>query len=264
MPAAIQTPPTLLRVAAVAFLATALVSCRTSKAVVASTKVKPSDFLEHAAELKEDRNRSPFLGNWWTNDPKLISAAIALRKIYIPPVQIDEVRPMKNVLSKTEFTEERRRKKLDELAKFATEEFKKAFKAAKHTEHEIVDEAAPDALTLQLHILEFEPNAFTGFLARETVDLLTLPAVGDLISKPLRGVITLEGRLLEPKSGKPVFEFADREESKSIIILPVQETYPTGQARFAIREWARQFELLMRDDPGERAKDSSPIRLWAF
>ncbi len=244
--------------------ALSLPSCQTAKTVVAATVVKPSAFLTHGTELKEDRNRSPFLGNWWTPDAALQTAAAITRRLYIAPVRFHETRPMKNVLARAEFSDERRAAKLLKLADYAHERFTRAFKSAKHTDHEIVPEDAPDALRLELQILEFEPNAISGFLARETVDLFTLPAVGDLISKPLRSVITIEGRLIEPKSGKPVFEFADREEAKSVILLPVQETYPTGQARFAIREWAEQFELLMRDDPGKRARDSLPVRLWAF
>jgi hypothetical protein len=248
----------------VALAASLLCSCKTAKSVVASVSVKPSAFLTHGSQLKEDRARSAFLGNWWNADKKLQAASEATRKLYISPVRIDAVRPMKNYLAKVEFSDERRQKKLTELASYARKQFSKAFQNTKNPRYEIVDAPAKDAMTLDLHLLEWEPNAFSGFLARETIDLITFPAVGDLIWKPVRAATAIEGRLIEPRSKKPVFEFADKEEAKTVLILPVQEAFPTGQARYAIREWARQFELMTQNDPKKRPKDSSPIQIWAF
>lgn len=259
--------PTLIRRASlllVALAASLLCSCKTAKSVVASVSVKPSEFLTHGTQLKEDRSRSAFLGNWWTSDKQLKTAAETAKKLYISPVRIDAVRPMKNYLAKVEFSDERRQKKLAELASYAQKRFIKAFKDSKSPRYEIVATPAEDAMTLDLHLLEWEPNAFTGFIARETIDLITFPAVGDLIWKPVRAATAIEGRLIEPRSKKPVFEFADKEEAKTIIVLPVQEAFPTGQARFAIREWARQFEIMTRNDPEKRPRDSSPIQIWGF
>lgn len=247
-----------------ALAASLLCSCKTAKSVVASVSVKPSAFLMHGKDLKEDRSKSPFLGNWWTNDKKLQAAADEKTQIYIAPVSIDAVRPMQNYLAKVEFSDKRRQKKLEELAKYAHKKFVSAFKGAKHPRYTVVDAPSKDAMTLDLHLLEWEPNAFTGFIARETIDLLTFPAVGDLIWKPVRASTTIEGRLIEPKSKKPVYEFADKEEAKTIIVIPVQEAYPTGQARFAIREWARQLQLVLHKEPHKKPVDSSPIQLWGF
>ncbi|MBL9184151.1 MAG: DUF3313 family protein [Verrucomicrobiaceae bacterium] len=247
-----------------ALAASLLCSCKTAKSVVASVSVKPSAFLTHGNELKEDRSKSPFLGNWWTNDKKLQAAADEKTQIYIAPVSIDAVRPMQNYLAKVEFSDKRRQKKLEELAKYAHKKFVSAFKGAKHPRYTVVDAPSKDAMTLDLHLLEWEPNALSGFIARETIDLLTFPAVGDLIWKPVRASTTIEGRLIEPKSKKPVYEFADKEEAKTIIVIPVQEAYPTGQARFAIREWAKQLQLVLHKEPHKKPVDSSPIQLWGF
>ncbi len=268
MPAATSIParrPHLqLQLLILAFTASVLCSCKTAKSIVASVSVKPSEFLTHGHQLKEDRSRSAFLGNWWTADKKLQAAVEAKKKLYISPVRIDAVRPMKTRLAKAEFSDKRREKKLIELAEYAHKRFMKAFQGAKDPRYTIVDAPSRDALTLDLHILEWEPAAFTGFLAREAIDLITFPAVGDLLWKPVRAATVIEGRLIEPRSKRPVFEFADKEEAKTTIVLPVQEAYPTGQARFSIREWARQLELLLRNEPGKRPRDSSPVQIWSF
>jgi hypothetical protein len=264
MPAAALPFNRALALVLTLFMASSLSSCRTAKGVLSSISVKPSSFLTHGSELKEDRTRSAFLGNWWASNKRLQDASAAATKIHIAPVRIDAVRPMQNYLAKLEFSNQRRGKKLEELARYTQQRFEKAFRESKQPRFTVVDAPAKDALTLELHLLEWEPGAFTGFLARETIDLLTFPAVGDLIWKPERAATAIEGRLIEPRSQKPVFEFADKEEAKTIIVIPVQEAYPTGQARYAIREWARQLELMLQKAPTKIPKDSSPIQIWGF
>ena len=109
-----------------------MISCRTAKSVVAAVDVKPTKMLPHGSELKENRKRSPFIGNWWTTDKKLQAASDQNTQLYISPVRIDAVRPMQNYLAKVEFSDERRQKKLEELAKYAHKKFVSAFKSAKH------------------------------------------------------------------------------------------------------------------------------------
>jgi hypothetical protein len=132
MPHAAQTLIRHTSVLLVALAASLLCSCKTAKSVVASVSVKPSEFLTHGPQLKEDRGRSAFLGNWWNADKKLQAASEATRKLYISPVRIDAVRPMKNYLAKVEFSDERRQKKLAELATYAQKRFIKAFKDSKN------------------------------------------------------------------------------------------------------------------------------------
>lgn len=255
---------TLRRVAVLLFLPWMMISCRTAKSVVAAVEVKPTSFLPHGSELKEDRKRSPFLGNWWNPDQRVQQAAAEVKRIHIAPVVTEHLRPMKQKLTKLEFSEERRDKKMAQLAEYAREKFISAFKHDKKSRFSVAEEPGKDAMTLKLSIFEWEPNTMTGLLAREAVDLVTLPMVGDLIAKPARGVIAIEGMLVEPKTGKSFFEFADKEEAKTLFIFFPQEVFPSGQAKYAIREWARQFEKLMSTPPEKKIRDSMPFQIIAF
>lgn len=241
-----------------------LMSCRSAKSVVAAVHVTPTDFLPHASELTEDRKRSPFLGNWWNPSERVKTAAEKVKSIYIAPVTTDHLRPMKQKLVKLEYSEERRNEKMAMLAEYAREKFVHAFKKNKKSRYTVVDEPAKDAMTLKLSIFEWEPNTMTGLALREAVDLVTLPMVGDLIAKPARGQIAIEGVLIEPKTKKSFFEFADKEEAKTLFIFFPQELFPSGQAKYAIREWARQFEKLMSTPPDVKVKDSLPVQFIAF
>jgi hypothetical protein len=171
---------------------------------------------------------------------------------------------MKQKLVKLEFSEERRSEKVAVLADYAREKFVSAFKKNKKSRYKVVDEPAKDAMTLKLSIFEWEPNTLTGLALRETVDLLTLPMMGDILAKPARGQVAIEGVLIEPKTKKSFFEFADKEEAKTLFIFFPQEVFPSGQAKHAIREWARQFEKLMSTPPEVRVRDSLPVQFIAF
>ncbi|WP_395735738.1 DUF3313 family protein [Prosthecobacter sp.] len=242
-----------------------MMSCRTAKSVVAAVDVKPTGLLPHGTELKENRKRSPFIGNWWTTDKKVLQAAEKVKSLYIAPVVSDELRPMKQKFTLMEFSNKRRDAKMKGLLTYAHNKFERAFKSDKKARYTIVDAASKDAMTLQLSIIEWEPNTYSGLVVREAVDLVTLPMVGgSVLGKPSRGTIAIQGVLTEPKTGKSVFEFADKEEAKTLFFFFPQELFPTGQAKFAIREWAQQFEKLMSTPSDHQVKDSLPFQVIGF
>jgi hypothetical protein len=244
--------------------AVSLCSCRTAKSVIVAVDVKPSSFLAHAKELKEDRKRTPFIGSWWSTDKKLMAAADKCRKIHIAPVTYEHIRPNKNVFAFLEHGDWRRKLNLPSLAKYTQRKFAETFRKAKEPRYTVVDTAEPDALTLELSLLEWGPNTYTGIIVREAVDMLTFDFVGEVAMKSTRGFIALEGRLVEPRSRQPVFEFIDKEVGKIVIILPIQDFFPSGQAHFAVKEWAVQLEKLLRAKPGEKVSDSLPVVLWNY
>jgi hypothetical protein len=242
-----------------------MISCRTAKSVVAAVNVKPTNFLPHASELKENRKRSPFIGNWWSTDKKVLKAAEQVKSIYIAPVVSDELRPMLQKFTQMEFSNKRRETKIKGLLTYTHDKFVSAFKSNKKSRFAVVDEPSKEAMTLKLSIIEWEPNTYSGLVVREAVDLVTLPMVGgSLLGKPSRGTIAIQGILTEPKTGKSFFEFADKEEAKTLFFFFPQELFPTGQAKFAIREWAKQFEKIVSSPPDKQIRDSSPFQIIGF
>ncbi len=255
----------LTRAALLLLIPWMMISCRTAKSVVAAVDVKPTGFLPHATELKENRKRSPFIGNWWTTDKRVLEAAEKVKSIYIAPVVSDQLRPMKQKFTLMEFSDKRRETKMKGLVSYAHDKFVSAFKSNKKSRFTVVDEPSKDAMTLKLSIIEWEPNTYSGLVVREAVDLVTLPMVGgSVLGKPSRGTIAIEGVLTEPKTGKSYFEFADKEEAKTLFFFFPQELFPTGQAKFAIREWAKQFEKLMSTPNDTAVKDSMPFQIIGF
>lgn len=258
----------MIRAAALLLLPWMMISCRTVKSVVAAVDVKPTAFLPHASELKEDRKRSPFIGNWWTTDKQVLKAAEQVKSIYIAPVVSDELRPTRQKFAKMEFSDKRRESKVKYLTAYAHDKFVKAFKDSKKSRFTVVDAPSKDAMTLKLSIIEWEPNTYSGLVVREALDMavpVPMTPVGSLVGKAARPAIAIQGVLTEPRTGKSFFEFADKEETKmAVLFFFPNELYPTGQAKYAIREWATQFEKLMSSPPDKRVRDSLPIQIMEF
>lgn len=239
-------------------------SCRSVKNVFSATEVKPSSFLTHGDELRQDRTRSPFIGNWWSTDKKLLAEAKQCRKIYVAPVVYANIRPDRTLVSRVEHTAAWRERHLPELAQYTQREFEAAFRKAKDPRYAVVEAPEKDALTIELSLLEWGPNTYTGVLVRQVVGLLTFGLGGGSVLRNSRGYIAIEGRLLVPRTHQPVFEFADKEYAKVVLIFSIQDLRRNGQAHYAIKQWARQLEKLLRAKPGEKVKDSLPFVLINF
>jgi hypothetical protein len=214
-------------------LAAALSSCRTSKSVVEAVEVKPSGFLTHAKDLKEDRQRSPFLLNWWSTDKRLLAAADRCRKIYVAPVAYDQVRADNTIVAAVEHDAAWRTRHLPAMAQYIRTKFGDAFRKAKDPRYAVVDAPAADALTLQLSLLEWGPNTYTGVLSRQVVDFFT-------------------------------FNVGGEEYAKIVLLISIQDFRRNGQAYFAVKEWAAQLEKLLRAKPGEKVSDSLPAVLFNY
>jgi Protein of unknown function (DUF3313) len=244
--------------------ALSLSSCRTAKSVVEAVEVKPSSFLSHAKELQEDRKRSTFIGNWWSKDKKLMAAADRCRKLYIAPMAYDQVRPDPSVVAMLEHNAAWRKRHLPELAQYTHDQFAEVFRKAKTPRYTVVDSPEADALTLELNLLEWGPNTYTGLISRQAVDFFTLNIGGEAMMRNTRGYMAIEGRVVAPRSRQPIFEFADKRYAQVVLIISIQDMRRKGQAHFAIQQWATQLEKMLRTKPGEKVSDSSPILLWNF
>ncbi len=245
-------------------LSMSLGSCSHVKNVFAATEVKPSSFLTHGKELKQDRKRSPFIANWWSTDKKLLAAADQCHKIYIAPVVYGNIRPDRTVVSRVEHTAGWRARHLPALAQYTHDKFEAAFRKDKDPRYAVVDAPAKDALTLELSLLEWGPNTYTGVIVREVVGLLTFRLGGGSLLRNTRGYLAIEGRLLEPRSHQPVFEFADKEYAKVVVLISIQDFRRNGQSHYAVKQWATQLERLLRAKPGEKVADNWPFALVNF
>lgn len=233
-----------------------LTSC--SSPLLKAPAVSTSSFLKAKPELRSDRKVSPFA---------LSGGTLASREtgIYIAPVSLAYLRNASKFLAKDSNGQAKRSQAARDLAEYARTKFIAAFEKSPKARYKIQTSPGADCLTLELAILELNRNTFIGATSRFVVNNLALPGTDVLLAKATRGLkgnIAIEGKVTSARTGEVIYQFADNEESRSAFLLPITDLADYGQAREAIRAWARQFEELSRTPPGKRVKDTGVMSLF--
>jgi curli biogenesis system outer membrane secretion channel CsgG len=262
-----RTTSGLQRVFMLAALAMTLASCQSLNSKVKPGAIPPSEFLDHASAMKAEPHRSPFRLNWTNPSASAYASLKKKKEITIANVTLDHLRPMSKTLANVESGEQSHQEACTKLSTYAREAFSNAFHHSKTPRFQLVDRASKDSLTLELAIVDLNPNSISGAVIRAGVNAVAVPGTDLILAKaarPLKGNIAIEGRLRDSRTHEVIYEFADNEESKSAVFINLRDFTPYGQARLAIREWAEQFEQLLRTPLGGQVKDSSSVtfRLW--
>ncbi len=249
-------PRLLCCLAAAVLVLPLLNSCSTLKAGAVPT----SSFLPHRNELKPDGKHSPFLATW--TSPEAAKTLEKRRSIYLAPVSLAYLRPMKRNLSKSEIPEPEWKDGARKLADYANSRLAEAFAHSKTQRYKLVSKPDKDSLTVELAFVELNPNPLSGGLLRTAVNVVAVPGVDSVLMKSFKGNIAMEGKVLDSTTKKPVYEFADNQENKSALIFSVNDLNTYGQAREAIDEWAEELEKLLRTPMDQKV--SGPAAFVVF
>jgi Protein of unknown function (DUF3313) len=257
-----RLPPAViafLRVFCLVLVFLGLVSCRSGQRLVKAFAVEPSAFLQHPTELKKtEAAKSPFLREWRSSDAAAWKKAASNREIHIAPVSLAHLRPMNRPLSQIEITERSRQRNAQKLAERFRDEVTQACTQKAGDKLKALPEPNKKCLTLELAIIEFNPNTFSGGVLRRGINILLWAGAETLVSHKLKGSMAIEGRLRDLSTGKTLYEFADHEQNRSGLILYYHDYTHYSFARKMIREWATQIASSIGS--GDRpVLDSSPV-----
>jgi hypothetical protein len=212
-----------------------------------------SGFLAPSPAMKNERKLTPFLLSGGT-------VVAPVEGIYIAPISLKYLSDESKALAKVEGTDEGREEAARKLAVYGRRKFVEAFEKSRKPRYVLLTKPDKDCLVLEMAITDLHRNSISGSLLRLAVH----PIVEPVLTKPtpgLKGNVAVEGRLRNAKTGEIVFQFADTEESSSLVV-PIKDFIPYGQAREAFRSWARQFEKLTRVAPGKRVRDTRVVSLF--
>lgn len=255
---------TLLRPLVVFFIiALGLPSCQLARRFAKATPAHPSPFLRHPDKLKHKDEDSPFYYTWRNTDKTAWAAAEPVRKLWIAPVSLEHLRPITKALSRLETNETTRRREAAKLAEFARAQFISAFKKSPKPRFEIVDAPSKDALTLELALIELNPNPILGGITRKAINIAAVPGAESLVGGPLKGSTSIEGRLTHPARKQDLYEFSDTEQNRSALFLSVYDYTRYSLARRTITTWADQFEQVSRT-PFGKVKDTPAFMIWLW
>lgn len=212
-----------------------------------------SGFLAPSPAMKNERKLTPFLLSGGT-------VVAPVKGIYIAPISLKYLSDESKALAKVEGSDEGREEAARKLAVYGRRKFVEAFEKSREPRYVLLTKPDKDCLVLEMAITDLHRNSISGSLVRLAVH----PIVEPILTKPasgLKGNVAIEGRLRNAKTGEIVFQFADTEESSSLVV-PIKDFIPYGQAREAFRSWARQFEKLTSVAPGKRVRDTRVISLF--
>lgn len=239
-----------------------LLSCQQLKQWTKARPADPSPFLSHAAEMQPTGVAgSPFARVWRNPSASAWAQARNRWTLHVAPVCLDHLRPVGRRLSRLESRDADRQAEAARLAAYTRQEFERAFRESPRPRQEVVPAPRPDSLIVELALVELDPNPISGGVTRRAINLLAVPGAEILVGTPLKGRIALEGRLYDPVRKQVLLEFSDAEQNRSALLLSLHDFNHYSHARKVVREWARQFEAVVRQPPGAEVKDSSAFML---
>lgn len=217
-------------------------------------------FLTHGKELTKD-GKLPFDGTWVGDEQRLIETSKKTGKIFVDDVDIDNALKKIDESQGFERFKRYRKEELAEMARYMKERFKASILEKAKRPIELVDAAGPDALILELAVIEVIPtNAVIGVLG--TVGGVFLPGVG-AASLLAKGTIAMEGKVLDGANNDVLFEFKDRASDKSSF-FSVKDYQEYAHIRSIIDTWAGEYGQLQSQDFEGDVKAGIPFTLNPF
>jgi hypothetical protein len=251
-----MTPRLILSHLSLGLAALLLCSCSTSKLKPKPAKLSP--FLSSTVPLEATRKTGPFALAGGT--PKTTA-----KSLYVAPIALAHLRGPTKWLSKNGDAA-RRLAEAEKVAAYGQAQFANAFIKASPAVYAIDTTPQPQGATLELAITELNRNTIVGTVGRVASRVSGVPGLAPALAlsgltRPLKADIAIEGKLVENRTGRIVYQFADVAESK-LSLLPITDFAAYGQARQAMRDWARVFEKVTRAAPHERVRAPRWISLY--
>lgn len=253
--------PQLFRFACLLALAL-LTSCGSTNRLLKAKPSPLSPFFEQPEQVMDTRKQLPFHKIWMTSDRELEALAVKKTRLYVAPVTLQYLRPLKKPLVKKEVQWGSVSRREDEMALKLRNEFAKAFLRSPNPRYSITQRPGPDTLTLELAIVELNPTSPKGNAVKTALKFVIGPVAG-LGGYFTKGNMAIEGKVRDSKSGKLFFQFADNEADK-MTFYSLRDFQPYGHGLKAMRQWADQFELMTRTQPGQEIKDTYCITLLPY
>lgn len=239
-----------------------LLSCTHLRRFAKASPAEPTSFLLHASEMRPAADAdAPFARVWRNPSPAVWAEARNRWTLHVAPVCLDHLRPVSRKLSRMETRDDGRLAAAAKLAEYTKQEFERAFRESPRPRQEVVARPLPDSLRVELALVELDPNPITGGVTRRAINLIAVPGAESVVGNPLKGRIAIEGRLYDPLTRQVLLEFSDAEQNRSALILSLHDFNHYSHARKVVREWAHQFEAIVRQPPGAKVKDSSAFML---
>jgi len=216
-------------------------------------------------ELMSKDKTVPFHRSYWNKkyDPN------TYHEIYIAPVNTEYIMAQGfwEKINLASFDKEKLKKEIAALADYTQQSFTKAFRDDPNHRFTVVDTAGPNTLTLELAMVQVVPSrAVLSAIGCVTFIPAAVGMTAGAASKSQdvgKGVIAIEGRARDGRTGEIIGMFADCEHPKSAI-LDLKALNWWAPAKVIIDEWSRQLVAVANRPPGATIKDSPAFELFVW
>lgn len=235
-----------------------LPSCNTARKFLKAKPAELSAFVERPAEMQRQPIKTAFQYVWRSSDRSAHAKARPLTELYIAPVSLKYLRPLKTGLTKfaeslgTDYSQSAPQQAYELRHQFAL-----ALANSPNPRYRLVLHPTPHSLTLEMAITELNPTRPKTNAVKLAAKIVLGPigTVGGLAVKS-SGNIAIEGKIRLSQTKQTLFQFADNESDK-LTFYSVRDFRPYGHVAVAIKEWARQFTELCSKSPGAQIKDAT-------
>ena len=243
-------------------IACALTSCQSTNRLLHAKKAPLSPFIEQPHVMTPARDRVPFNLTWRNFNRDTQWRVTKKTEIYIAPVSLRYLRPVKQALVKKEIAEGLVKRDEKGVARVLRAKFANAFIHSPSPRYKLVMKPGPNSLTLELAITELNPTSARGNAVKTAAKFVVGPlaGIGGIFTK---GNIAIEGKVRNSATGELIFQFADNEADK-MTFYSVRDFKPYGHATIAMDEWAAQFEEYTRTMPNHRVHESKFFTLMPW
>lgn len=219
--------------------------CASFVSVAVGCRAKPgldAGFIQDPQVLQKNE-KVPF-DRYWANP------AVDLRtysKVYVAPVDTQHL--LKQSWWDRATLSNNQKDEVNVLAPRFQDSVKAAFKNFEPRTYEVLDAPAPDAMTIELALVELVPTK------------VWLNAITEVVAGAFdQGSTAFEGRILDGKTGAVIAEFKDREFGQmSIISLADLEWW--AHAKHTLDHWSEQLPEVTNRQPDEDVPNSSTVTL---
>jgi hypothetical protein len=233
-------------------------------AVLRASPAKNSGFLPHGELLVEEKERSPFNGNYFPDRKRFYDLKPTFTKIIILPVKTDYVEKRIFEDKSLELFREDRLEELNETARYFQGLLKSSFKNYPNHPMMVAENLTDDkmpTLKLELALVELEPTKAT-LNVLSTVAGFFLPGSG--ITKPFStGSIAFEAILRDARTGEIYVEFKDRQSDKTSA-FSIKDFEAYAHQRKIIEEWSAEIAALAATPDGVKVEGADLITLDPF
>jgi hypothetical protein len=198
-------------------------------------------------ELLHPDARLPFDAVWLQEGVDLRS----YKKVFVAPIDTTHLLKL-DWWERADITPGDQKQQASQLADYFRDRVIKAFQNDPNKTYQVADAAEPDALLVELAIVEVVPTK------------VWLNAIGYAVAGALsQGTTAFEGRLKDAKTGRVVAEFKDREFGQ-LDLISINDLTWYRHSEHTLRAWSDELVKVCNRTPTEAIAPMSTVtlRMW--